>query len=258
MFYKKCLRRMQQQQDLIYFADSIATTAILTWTSARELLDTNNTAIIEYKLVSVKLQEALDALVEIQTEAYNLDFDHINAENQKQVQSLLFGHACDYLGDVFIQECNFLESLGQKGNLIGTSNTFENIMRARINAYQLSDKSSAALRDIELGDFGLGSFNFLTLKGISMKLASLLDGDYGMKVNHTKYVGKIMLTVFILWEVMMCWIYWKWVYARLCEDVNEFKNILKIFPPETVLSNFILKMFLMKATSERKSFDIDY
>jgi len=59
-----------------------------------------------------------------------------------------------------------------------------------------------------------------------------------------------MLAIFILYAVFASVIFWKYVYTRLRDEVNQFKNILRVLPGDIVLANFTLRAFLLKTSNK--------
>jgi len=168
-------------------------------------------------------------------------------ENQ-EISQLMFGDACQLMSQAQLY-CGVLREDAVNSSMTRLAGSFETLLIERMRNYQSSDKSAAALKYNRLLEFDSLISMKRALVESSLLVSSLLNEAYESKLetlNERKITGirsglGSLLAIFaVLWVVVM---------KPIRESDNNFKKILQIFPAGVILSNFRLKMFLLKTSS---------
>jgi len=168
----------------------------------------------------------------------------------KEVSQLLFGNACKSMDQIFQLYCNILSNNAVNSSLTQLLGAFETLLVERMIDYERTDKSSAAaLKANRLYKFELLISMKRVLIQTSLLVSQFLNEAYESKLkalNERKVAGLYCglgssLVIFVVLLIL--------VMKPIRESDNNFKKILQIFPAKIILSNFPLKMFLLRTSS---------
>jgi len=120
--------------------------------------------------------------------------------------------------------------------------------------YALSDKSPAALVNIQKTDFTLFTFIELLLAGQCTTISEFLNADFKDETSASLHRRNAVLIVFAILMILLCVLIWIYVLKKIKEADNQFKTVLKSFPAGLVLSSFILKRFLIETSTGAMDF----
>jgi len=242
------IRSFKGKQDQIHVADCAQTRISLTNIASRELFSTNNTAQIENVLAETSLTNLLQELVSIR--ATGLDFVaemNDNPENA-DMATMILGDSCKVLDPAMSVYCSMLQTRGQKVGLLYLIDTIDTILKNQLQRYQDSDKSAAFLKELKEDQLELIIELFVVANGGCRRLASLINDNFEKKVTQVSRETSLLLVFTMIGAVIINILLWKLLLLQLGKGVNQFKNVLKVLPPELVLSSFILKNFLIKTS----------
>jgi len=168
-------------------------------------------------------------------------------ENQ-EVTQLLFGDACKTMS--LQPYCGTLSDNAVNSSMSRLVGSFETLLLERFRNYQVIDKTSAAaLKANRLYEFDLLISMKRGLTEASMKVSQFLNEAYENKLenlNERKITGICCGLGSLFGSFAVLWIL---VMSPMRESDNNLKKILQIFPAKVILSNFPLKMFLLKTSS---------
>ena len=199
--------------------------------------------------VLTKFKELIKELKSLRMLIYSKLLTSESLEDSPEIETLLLGDGCLVLQDPLLHVfCDNLKANGISGGLINLLNEFEEKMTGKLDAYVASDKSSAALSELQTKDYDIISYIYVTtLKEMEM-LVNIVNEQYEKKMTAdenrrvTSLVGVLLM---IFGVAVFGWIF---VLKKLGESGSNLKNIVRVLPAELVLSSFILKKFLMKAS----------
>jgi len=238
---------LQTRQKQIYFSDRADARISLAIVTSRELISTNNLALVQDRKAEDELELMIQEMEDLKTQAYNLltDDEEIDENQRAKVEDLLRGDACQYIDQNFVYYCEILTSEAKKSGLVYLLNYLEDYMADKLAKYRSSDKSEASLRVIKEENFYMISIVYILGTLVAEELADTINEGFEEEIQRWDKTRKIQLVVFIFLVIFVCALLWRWVLVRLREGVNEFKNVLRVFPGELILTNYSLKTFLI-------------
>jgi len=80
--------------------------------------------------------------------------------------------------------------------------------------------------------------------GKSQLISKIIDAQLSKSIADTNSQLSTILAIFIVGLVIAVIFIWYQALIKIREANNDFKKVLKTFPPELVLSSFLLKTFL--------------
>ena len=169
--------------------------------------------------------------------------------DNQEINQLLFGDTCELLDQSYQLYCTILSDNTVNSSMARLSGSFETLLIERMRDYQSSDESAAALKANRLYQFELLIAMKRILTQASILVSNLLNEAYENKLeslNGRKItglcsgLGSLLVIFAVLWVLVM---------KPIRESDNNFKKVLQIFSAEMILSNFSLKMFLLKTSS---------
>jgi len=244
------LDAFKKEQEQIYFVDYMRTRIALLLQASRELLATNNTAMLENRQAVDEYYYLLEELKGVKSQIYSKLLDEDTVEKIPDVETMLLGDACSLMGDSSQAQfyCQIMKNADTNTGLVYVLAYYEDALSNYLRSYEDSDKSESALMDIQTelyteipGYYGVLGNGAVTLSDIiDAKLEAQLESNNKSKIYSLIYCSVV--------AVIVGWLLWMLILRRLKEGVNQFKNVLKVLPAEVVLSSFLLKTFLRKTS----------
>jgi len=216
-------------------------------TAAMEIFASNNTLEMRNDLVETAYKGFIKTIASLRDQLLTLFIDEELLKNS-HVQKILFGDGCYLLDSSEWIYCNALVSKSIKGNLAQMMGKFEAYLTERFLKYENSDKSAADLKAIRINDIDVLFTLKRTMSNECILLLDLVDNafeDRLKKFDKDKNVGfSVSLVTFFL----MIGVIWVLILHPVKEQDNRFKNVLKAFPPKVIISNFVLKKFMLETS----------
>jgi len=248
VFTPSSIDYLNKKLNQLSFMDQIATRAAFLTTATIELPIGNGTSLIWGWPTAAVIYPMLGYLAG-DREGLVSSFLSEDLLESKEINQLLFGDACQLVGQAQKLHCDILSSNALNTSMARLLGAFETLLLERTNDYVNCDKSEAALKRNRLLNYEL-LFGLKRVLAESSILASeLLNEEFESKLetlNARKAIG-LSLGLVSIW-VIFC-VLWLWVLKPVRESDNNFKKVLQIFPAKMILSNFALKMFLLKTSS---------
>ena len=240
--------KMDANKERLYFVNKIRIKISLTSASFKELASTNNVAMVENVQVLTKFEELIKVLKSLRVGIYSTLLTGESLEESPEIEALLLGDGCSMLQWSLSPMCASLKNKGMPTGFIYLLNEFEGYMTDKLEAYKASNKTTAALVELQVKDYDIISYIYVvTLNEVEL-LASIVNEQYEEKMDADTN-RRLMSLVGVLLIIFGVGIFgWIFVLKKLGESVNNFKNILRVLPAELVLSSFILKTALMRSS----------
>jgi len=243
------LTAFKKEQDQIYFIDYMRTRIVLSLQAARELLATNNTAMIENRSAYDEYYYLLDELKTVKSQIYEKLLNDETIDKLPDVKTMLLGDACSLITEPVAQVyCTLMRKQDAETGLVYVLAKYEGILNDYLNAYEASDKSASALADVQktvyttvTGPYGVLIYGAITL-------SDMIDDRLEVQIKANKNDQEFFFVYCSILCGGIAGLLWVWILRKLKEGINQFKNVLMTLPADVVLSSFILKTFLKKTS----------
>jgi len=239
------VKTLQTRQSQIYFADRTQAQIVLAVVSQRELVATNNLGLVENQSPEEELQQQITRLGTIRKTAYNMMTTSVDKAQEAKIEDLLSGNGCQYIFEKMGFACNMLDAASKKSGLIYLLTYLEDYLTDQLQKYQVSDKSEASRKALMEYNFYMISLSYILGSNMSEELASTINENFEDLVDESDKARVWALVFAIFFVSIVCFMLWKLVLVKLKGGVNEFKNVLRVFPGNLILANFSLKTFLI-------------
>jgi len=251
------LDRFKSEQEQIYFLDYLRTRTALSRQAARELVATNNTGKVENKFPLPEFSSLIDELKQAKSEIYTKLLNEETVSKIPTVKTVLLGDLCQVLNATNSYSsrffCQSLSDLGKPKGLIYLLGEYEDALSQALSAYKASNLTATSLMKLQRNLYSLLPSYFNILASGALALSDLIDAQLEDQLKGNDKDKNDYLIACSLVSVVIGGLMWIFILRKLKEGVNQFKNVLKIFPAEVVLSSFILKAFLRKTS--KSTFD---
>ena len=231
------------------FAYGMATKINMDVTIGIELLIPKNIdkLTIENIPIADAMEVALQELVSLRTQVVD-NIVQTDLADIPAIHQTIYGDSCKILDYRYALYCNILYAASLDTGLNQQLTVLENMLTARMQNYEKSDKSYSSIQTLQGADFNLLSAVKRCLTGISFLITDILDKDIEGFVSSTKQKGNDILLAFILALVVNFVLIWIFVINKIANSYNQFKKVLQTLPAELILSSFLLKSFIVKTS----------
>ena len=161
----------------------------------------------------------------------------------------MFGDACELLKDFVVQlYCQTLSKSGTSSGLLYLMNALQDLLIDKQNRYIASNKTIEALNEIQGDDLDLLISLFQLLASECDISSASLNKEFSQLLESAQSNRNWIFEAFTVLLVTQAFLFWITVLSRLKKVNQQFKNVLQVFPSRLVLSNFLLKIFLVNTS----------
>jgi len=164
------------------------------------------------------------------------------------IEGILFDNACYYLNATDAAACVAKQKGAETVSFIQLVSNLEAVLISMKTKYEQSDKSIASLANLILRGQSDVSSSMLTITAIYQTMAERLDDNFVKEILHYQDRKTQMVIIIAIFTALVCWLKYLVIVKELQRNLYQFRNALKLFPPKLILSNFMLKTFLIKTT----------
>lgn len=229
----------------LYFLERVASRLNLLRSGFFEMVILNNTMPLENNIANEVLLSQISELQEIQHEFPDI----FSSVTSGTVYEILFNDACDSLEDqnYLYNYCQKLGKYQNKPSWINLISNMRDLFEVYLNKYELSDRTETSLRALAIDS----AANLMlpisgVVKAVNDILTASIDGEFIQINSDSTSFNGTMIAIYIIIVVIAGFIGVWGVIFPLRSKENKFKQFLLLFPANTILSNFMLKSFLMK------------
>ena len=248
--FTKNLKALGNKAYQLYFLDRTASKIIALRSGTFEMLLLNDTGHVFNEVTSVFVAKQIAELQDVEHELQSI-FSSEDSENNDLVQNIMFDDACTYLEDqvTVYPSCKKLANYQNKASWINLISNIRQLYQNYLLKYLASDKSSATLLSLQK-DFVRNimsptiavstAINTLLTNNVNEEFVKLNDGSKAWN-NRMPFMYLIVIIISIrmgLWNVI-----WP-----LNDMEMKFRQLLLLFPANVVLSNFMLKSYLLRVS----------
>jgi len=241
----KSMKEIYRKQEQIQYANEISMTVSITFISFIDTFITNNTNYIKREPPLNLFKSGLKKIEDIQTNLYK-EFQDEHGDYDPEVKTLIFEEiSCDHFVAGPETFCNSLKSQAITIKMVSVLTLYKNVLDTKYAQWLAVNKSSSAAlvsTAVTLSNYlqaaspVTAAYAQLIAKAIAKKLATSVDDIYDL--------GTAILIVFSICLVIVSLLIWFKVLTKVKEVNNDFKKVLAVFPPNIILSSFLLKSFL--------------
>ncbi len=246
---RSSFKNLAKKADQLYLIDTTDSTMVFMPDLLFELFLSNNSALILNLAPDIVIVNSIANLISLK----NIIEDTFKNEENTIIQDIIYLDACKYFDDdPFIQDyCFQLTNYQENQGLLTMLGNSESMIQTSFNSYMNSNKTAAVIKELTLSTFReLNDPVFFAFRGLCAYLTNVINESFNEKLQSGKDVN-VQFSVFIIIVVVVTGFYIHlWVINSLKKRENQFKNMLILFPPNVVLSNFILKTYLRRVSNE--------
>jgi len=243
-------KSLQGQLEQLNYSKRMMARIYLTFSSLVEVIATNDLAQLANQPASTTLETSFENMIDIQKTINSGYFEETSGDYDPQIQNLLFGQACDYLTGFSLANCLAVQNQGKKLNYAALLSNFQYYSAIIYNEYLASDKTQSSLHSLRLETFQIPFQNLIALNDLNKLISTQLIKNFEDCIISTNHKSIAYLSILISVFLVTIFLLWKTVYTKIRELDNQFKNVLRVFPPEHVLTNFLVKQYLKKTSND--------
>jgi len=224
----------------------------LSMTTPVEMFVTNDSTLVENMTPSLKLQELIKELSTIQSALIN-SFDQQDGSEDETIHHILYRDACSALTlTPQIQVCKKLTAgagIGYSSGYIQIIDYLRTVLQGVANQYRQSDKSPTSLNALLKTYVNTKMAPFLVIIPISQTFGELLGADFYDQIDRARTQNTVLSFTLYIFLVGLCFALYLAVLRKIGESDNRFKQVLGVFPPKLIFSNFVLKTYLLNTSA---------
>jgi len=236
------------KQEQTYFVEYLRVRSYILQIAAQELLSAPNEALIENIEIEPWMLLNLENLQNLRIKASTI-FANNDGTYDTDLENVLYNDGCLPIMSSQAMFCGVLASKGMSRGLIYLLTSYQNLITTRLERYQNSDKSAQAKRDIEGLDIELLVALSIVITEQCTYIRDYLNTKTSENLDTSSTHKNIAIAVSSFAVFTLAIVFWVYIFKALREAYNKFKNVLRIIPPDLVLSSFLLKNFLIKTSN---------
>jgi len=171
-----------------------------------------------------------------------------SSSENADIQDIMFSDACAHIGPLVLDICERVEAGRDRISFIEFANQMATTLTSFYTQYEQSNKTAAELATIASG-FENVMFPSLPLNDIFLTLSGLFDDEISKTFDDVSEGNRFGATFTICFFLFGCVVIHFWVVGRIREADNQFRKALQALPADIVLSNFVLKMYLIRTSN---------
>jgi len=231
----------------IHFLDRMIYKFDLAASTYFDLLAENGTSYVRNHLTPIEFDNGI-ATVGIVRNSITEQLQNSDGSYDPVIEGILFDNACHYLNATDAAACVAKQKGAETVSFIQLVSNLEAVLISMRTRYEQSDKSIASLANLILRGQSEVSSSMLTITSIYQTMALRLDATFSKEILHYQYGKAQMVIIIAIFTALVCSLKYFVIVKDLQRNVYQFRNALKLFPPRLILSNFMLKTFLIKTT----------
>jgi len=240
------VQELRDLKALFSFVGEIKDSASIGYIAVMELFFSNNTSFIKNQTPLVQIQNQVEAIQSVRAGGL-VDFSLGN--KIPTFEHLMFGDPCVTIKNSAVDlYCSILADYGKSSGIVNLMNILEDMLTDKENRYIASNKSMEALGEIQLDELDLFTSAFQVLSFECDMFSSDITVKFEQALESSQKNRNLIFELFAAVLVAEGVFFWKTVLSKLKEASNQFKNVLQTFPSNLVLSNFLLKIFLVNTS----------
>ena len=239
------------RQAQVQFASKISNRASLAYVGICSVLMTNDSLIVEHQPAINITGLLVDELREIQSEIPQR-FLEVDGTYDPDVKEILFGNnvACTDFVARFVSYCKSLLDQGFHVNLMTQTSGLQTILFGKYHWWNtLNRTSKQELSDVNQANTSNLLANFAMTAQQAQRVVNFMHKSMTNKISEMQNSRRIIIIIFSISLFVVGFLIWIYILKVIREVYNNFKKVLQLFPPNLILSSYLLKQFLQKTSS---------
>ena len=247
---RRAIKVIYNRQSQLQYANYISNRVVLTHITVNELFLTNNTLRVAHKIPYEGILELIQTIKEIQSDIPQ-KFLEVDGTYNPEVKKIIFNDnpTCEGFSETFIHYCYVQVAAGRSTDMMVTLSYYQTLMNQKVNDYVNVDKSSLS----KIIAVALASDASLTpavvLAEEAHRIANIMDQSMTERITKMQNLKIGIIVTFVLGLFVVSVLIWIYILQVIRNVHNDFKRVLQVFPPNLVLSSYLLKRFLQRTSS---------
>jgi len=209
-----------------------------------DLVSENNSTQVFNLPVYTQALKTIENYKDARTRIFDILFENGHASDPI-IEDIVQGNACAYYTRTL---AGFCDKVGSGVSLIEMLNAIESLFTQIFQSYTDSDKSLSFLQGLQLkiwkNFIPYWSVAITLYDTISLTLSKVIDEKITLGQNRRSlttgfFYGCLVLTYIFIYII---------VFGQIREGDSSFKTVLKTMPPNAVLTNYTLKLYVLKSS----------
>ena len=247
---KSLINTLNEQLFQLMFAGRIVNRANIALAVPVELIAKNDSTLLENVAPSVEIVNVINELEDSRKEIF-ANFSPYSSSVIDGIKELLYDDGCGFLDANFLPACQQLKlglGNGYSGGLVQFISYLASFLKDIKNEYDDSDKTASSLKALYIDLINAKLPKYLLVGQMSRILVQKIDWEYENDFKNGRIENGIMNGVIYLMMVIVCVGLYFGALKRFGEAANNFKKVLRVFPSSLILSNFVLKSYLLQTS----------
>ena len=243
MFYQDLMEKQTQ----IYLSDKLKRRYNFVVTAFLAFPAYNGTSLLRDKPVLTSILEGIQDVILIE-ETIPEVFDTEFISNDAESQGLLYGNPCKYLqfGDDFSEYCPILYETTRSKGLLQFVINLEANLKSVYMLFMESNRTEEALKNLFNTTLNTVLIPCGVTATISTALSQHINSSFEEQLSeHINQTNSLMKASITFCLIGLFFIHWA-LLKRLQEVHNNFRRCLKVLPVKSLISNFVIKSYLLK------------
>jgi len=211
----------------------------------------NNTQYVEHKIPKVALKDTILELETLQSEIPDRFLETDKTYNP-QVKAILFNDnpTCKDINSDNLLYCQYLVRNGQPVNMMVAHSAYLTQLKQKYDAYpRASQTTMPDLLAVAYQDVYRLLSNFALIAAEAKIITDVMDATLTEKIHQNRDARTVIIVIFSISLGTISLIIWIDILRVIKNVYNDFKKVLQIFPPNLILSSYLLKNFLKKTAN---------
>jgi len=232
----------------VHFLDRMIYKFDLSGSTYFDLLVENGTSFVRTHPTAVEFNNGIDTVSRVQSSIAD-ELRNYDGSYDPVIEGILFDNACYYLNSTDAASCIAKQKGSRSVSFIELVSNLEAVLIEMRTNYEQSNKNMSSLANLILrGQSGLSS-SMLTITSIYQTMAGRLDKNFVEEIKKYEDRKIQMVVVISIITGLICLLKYFTIEKELKDNLYQFRHALKLFPPKLILSNFMLKSYLIKTTN---------
>jgi len=239
-----------------FFCDSMRLNSDIALISSHLTLNVNSTQIL---VTNVPVPDLLEAMAGMMQDLISQTLATVSTTEWnygEAVVDIFYGDGCSYAtSDKYAKMiCETFGTGSEKVNIVSLLGSFKSALDDRYTKYQSSDQTYESLRSITKETFTEVTLPQKVLCVLAQYISDMLDHQYDESAEDANQNSGINLVLMFTTLIITGSLSWWAILKPVQETDNKMKNVLQMLPFNMILSNFILKNYLIKTSNGALNF----
>ncbi len=237
------------RQTQLQLSNTIGEEVIVSFQALVELYTSNDTLPFVHTTPSEYMEKSIKEVQNLQTRM-TTGFEELDGTYDPEIEEILFkGKPCAEYESFYPLYCAGLMTLGFRTDALNLMITFQNQQKILYDRFSTTNRSTffSLLQSFYPGITARQMINSL-LGYQAQLLNAIIATNLAESITQASKAQDTILAVFIACLLVVGLLIWIRILKNIKEVRNDFKKVLQVLPPKLVLSSFLLKRFLNKAS----------